>query len=776
MRNSRHLEKIKSKEPGKQSSYYTRGEMTLRAAIDDIASQLGITVDGHFDFTVRASVADETLDKLAMLINFVIEAARRLLSELKDRNARLAELDHMKSVFLANISHELRTPLALILGPTEKWLSSSDITEEQHRDLDVVMRNARSLLKTVNDLLDVSKLEAGKLSPEYARVDLSRIVRLTCSLFEVIARGRNVDYTVEVPDILLAEVDPEMIQRVLLNLLSNSFKFGAGGGRIACVLEAVGNNAVLQVQDNGPGIPIEMRERIFERFIQVEGDVTRKHGGTGLGLAIVKEFVELHNGSIQETTPVGGGAAFVVTLPLKAPADVAVGRAPAQDFAPTGSSTSVLQELRMPKLPVEADSADRMRRGTILVVEDNRDMNQFIVETLRDEYHVISAFDGKEGLEKTLKHKPDLVLSDIMMPEVGGEEMVSEMRRRPELSGIGIILLTAKADEEVRVRLLQAGAQDFVTKPFLREEVRARVRNIMSGKRTRDLLKRELHSSQEDLEELAQEVSLKRHELEKSIEETRASRDEVQRLLQLRDEFISIAGHELKTPLTPLSLQRQMIDRILRSSDLPESVKEQKLDAYLEMSKRQIDALTKLVETLLDVSQIRLGRFSIKPETNVDLFNLVQEVVERYRPQWEIAHSPVKVECLGESLKGHWDRLRMDQVISNLLTNAIKYGCGKPIELTISGDMSVARISIRDDGPGISKADQTRIFNRFERAGSIASFGGLGLGLYITRQIVAAHGGTISIDSEVGNGATFIIDLPLKHRNSSILAPAAKNE
>jgi signal transduction histidine kinase len=737
--------------------------MTLRAGIDDIASQLGITVDGHFDFTVRASVADETLDKLAMLINFVIEAARRALSDLKDRNARLAELDHMKSVFLANISHELRTPLALILGPTEKWLSSSDLTEEQHRDLDVVMRSARSLLKTVNDLLDVSKLEAGKLTPEYARVDLSKIVRLTCSLFEVIARERRVDYTVQVPDTLLAEVDPEMIQRVLLNLLSNAFKFGAVGGRIACVLEASGNNALLQIQDKGPGIPIEMRERIFERFIQVEGEVTRSHGGTGLGLAIVKEFVELHRGSIRETTPVGGGALFVVTLPIKAPADAAAGRTLPQQSAATGSCSSVLQELRTPKLPVEADRPDGMRRGTVLVVEDNPDMNQFIADTLRGEYHVISAFDGKEGLEKALKHKPDLVLSDIMMPEVGGEEMISAIRRRPELSGIGIILLTAKTDEEVRVRLLQAGAQDFVTKPFPREEVKARVRNIMSGKRTRDLLKTELQSSQEDLEELAQEVSLRRHELEKSVEEARASRDEVQRLLQLRDEFISIAGHELKTPLTPLCLQRQMIHKIMQSEDLPESVKEQKLEAYLEMSKRQIDALTKLVETLLDVSQIRLGRFSVKPETDVDLFNLVQEVVERYRPQWEMAQSPVKVKLLGVSPKGHWDRLRMDQVVSNLLTNAIKYGRGKPIELTISSDMSGARISIRDYGPGISEADQARIFNRFERAGSIRSFGGLGLGLYIARQIVAAHAGTISIESEVGNGATFIIDIPLNH-------------
>src|SRR5262245_38028621 len=374
-------------------------------------------------------MADETLDKLAMLINFVVEAARRALSELKDRNARLAELDHMKSIFLANISHELRTPLALILGPTEKWLNSGDLSEEQSRDLDVVMRNARSLLKTVNDLLDVSKLEAGKLTPEYARVDLSEIVRRTCWLFEGIARDRNVDYSVEVPNAVIAEIDAEMIQRVLLNLLSNAFKFGAAGGVISCVLESEGNNAILQVQDKGPGIPMEMRDRIFERFIQVEGEVTRKHGGTGLGLAIVKEFVELHHGSIHETTPVGGGALFRVTLPLLAPADLPVGETARCEYGPADASLSLLEELRRPKRPVEAAAPASGKLGTVLVVEDNPEMNQFIVDTLRDEYHVISALDGREGLEKTLKYKPDVVLSDIMMPEVGGEEMVSEIRR-----------------------------------------------------------------------------------------------------------------------------------------------------------------------------------------------------------------------------------------------------------------------------------------------------------------------------------------------------------
>jgi signal transduction histidine kinase len=266
---------------------------------------------------VKAALADATLDKLAMLINFVVEAARRTLADLQEQNARLAELDHLKSALLANVSHELRTPLGLIMGPTEKWLTSGKISTEQRRDLELVMRNARALLKNVNDLLDMSKLEAGRLEPQFARADLAEIVRGTCSLFEGVARERNVAFLTSIPFELPAEVDADMTQRVLLNLLSNAFKFGSGGGSIMCAVESSGATATVRVQDAGPGIPCGMREKIFERFMQVDGAATRKAGGTGLGLAIAREFVLLHRGTIEATDAPGGGALFIVRLPLK---------------------------------------------------------------------------------------------------------------------------------------------------------------------------------------------------------------------------------------------------------------------------------------------------------------------------------------------------------------------------------------------------------------------------------------------------------------------------
>jgi signal transduction histidine kinase len=744
----------------KQSEYYTHGEEALRAAIDEVASQLAVGVDSRFDFTVKAGVADETLDKLAMLINFVVEAARRALSDLREKNERLSELDRLKSAFLANVSHELRTPLALVLGPTEKWLASPSTTGEERQDLEVVRRNARGLLKTVNDLLDVSKLEAGKVAPRYASIDLALVVRQTSSLFECLARERGVAYTVDAPGALVAEIDRQMIEKVLANLLSNAFKFGPEAGRVWCALEAGGGTAVLRVQDNGPGIPKGMRERIFERFVRVEDDRTSRRGGTGLGLAIVKEMVELHRGAIEVVDPPGGGTLFVVTLPLRAPSEAVVwpDEAPAAPAATEVAEQAHAAVCALPAgdLPISDSGAER---GLVLVVEDNPEMSRFIAEALRGEYGVVLAFDGRQGLARAVEHRPDLILSDVMMPEMSGDRMLAELRRLPELAGVPIVFLTAKADDELRVRLLAEGADDYVMKPFMAEELRARVRNLVTAKRSRDILQAELHSATVDLAQLAREVTLERHALEEALEEARASRDEVKRLLQIRDELISVAGHELRAPLTPLHLQRQLLQRLMASPDVPQAEKEKKIAHYLEVTRRQLQILTSLVDTLMDLSRIRQGTFAIDAEPEVDLGTLVREVVESYRPQWEAAGSRVLLETDGAP-KGRWDRLRLGQVAANLLSNAIKYGKGNPIEVSVSGDERGSRVVVRDHGIGIPREDRARIFNRFERSAPIKSFGGLGLGLYITRRIVDAHGGVIHVESEPGKGSTFTVELP----------------
>jgi signal transduction histidine kinase len=752
----------------RRSDYSCGSAEALRSAIDDIADQLAVAVDGRFEFVVKAPLPDVALDKLAMLVNFVVESARRTLIELQERNARLAELDHVKSTLLANVSHELRTPLALILGPTEKWLTAGVVGDEQRRDLEVVMRNARALLKTVNDLLDVSKLEAGRLAPRYARVNLGDIVRGTCSLFEGVARERSVAFSTSAPRELIAEIDPDMIQRVLLNLLSNAFKFGSGGGRITCVVESMDTNAVLRVQDHGPGIPSAMREKVFERFVQVEGEATRRAGGTGLGLAIAKEFVLLHRGTIEATPAPGGGALFVVKLPLKGPPGTEiVDETSARGAAGTPSSLSsasagvtTIDALQIPSLAAEVAPCSGPERGVVLVVDDDPEMSRFIASVLSDEYRIVNANGGREALAQIARRRPDLVLTDVMMPEMSGDELVREIRKNADLDGIPIVVLTARADDALRVQLLEAGAQDYVMKPFSRVELKARVRNLISSKRAGDLLRKELGNCKGDLEELARKVSLRRHELERSLDETRRARDEVHRLLQLRDEFISVASHELKTPLTPMGIQTQMLMRAMRSG-APGAVNLEKMRTYVEMCSRQIGTLQRLIETLLDLSRIRLGSFSLNIEPGVELVEVTRDVIERHRLQSEAARAPVTLQVDGAPPRGAWDRLRLERVASHLLSNAIRYGGGHPIEIAVSHDAHVARLTVRDYGIGISAEDRVRIFNRFERVGSIKSFGGLGLGLYVTRQIVVAHGGTIGVESQPGAGSTFIVELPL---------------
>ncbi len=421
-----------------------------------------------------------------------VRSANREVTRLLEKTR---ELDELKTRFFANVSHELRTPLSLILGPVAKRLSATDLTAEARRDLEVVDRNARLLHRHVTDLLDVAKLEAGRMAMRYAGVDLARLARFVASHFEVLAAEKGIRFTVQALDSLPAEVDAEKLQRILLNVLSNAFKFSPEGGAVALILRVEGSRAVVTVEDEGPGVPAELREAIFERFHQVDAGANRRFGGTGLGLAIVREFVGLHGGRVEAGDAPGGGALFTVTLPLKAPAGIVV------ESAAMGLDEAIAlqapDELRAPPraAPPPASTA-RPDAPLVLVVEDNPDMNAFVAEALGASFRVATAFDGQEGLSKALAIRPDLIVSDVMMPRMSGDEMAEALRRHRELDDVPIIILTAKADDALRVGLLRHGVQDFLEKPFSVEELRARV-DAFLGERRRSA--RALGESQERL-------------------------------------------------------------------------------------------------------------------------------------------------------------------------------------------------------------------------------------------------------------------------------------
>jgi PAS domain S-box-containing protein len=448
--------------------------------------------------------------------------------ELQQLLEKIRELDRLKSDFFANVSHELRTPLALILGPAESILSSGDnLTELQRRDLAVIQRNAATLLKHVNDLLDLSKLDAGRHTVDYAQVDLARQVRAGAAHFDALAPQRSLSYVVTAPDTLRAEVDPEKFDRILLNLLSNAFKFTPVGGRIRCTVEASGPDRVLlTVQDSGPGVKPEVRATIFERFRQAQTGTTREFGGTGLGLAIAKDFADLHGGSIAVSDAPGGGALFQVELPRYAPEGTYVrGEAAPSDRAAVGIREAV--EGLAPKEAVEEATAEeetmRFGRPRVMVVEDNLEMLHYITRVLGQDFQIVPAANGEEALAKAIKQIPDLVVTDLMMPKMGGDRLVAGMRARSPLAQVPVIVLSAKADEELRVKMLSESVQDYVVKPFSAHELRARVHNQVALKRMRDVLQLELKSQSTDVAELSRQLQESRAALERSLEAQRES-------------------------------------------------------------------------------------------------------------------------------------------------------------------------------------------------------------------------------------------------------------
>ncbi len=444
---------------------------------------------------------------------------------LHESARKMREMNEQRTRFFANISHELRNPLALILGPvSQRLLAGAGMPPEQRELLEMVESSARMLLKQVNDLLDVSKLEAGKMETHYASTDLARLLRLTVSCFDLVAQDRGITLSVAAPDSVPAQADPEKIHRVLMNLLANAIKFTPRDGRVNVTLRLAERGrsprASIAVLDSGPGVPPEMRATIFERFRQADSGPGPQFGGTGLGLAIVKDFVELHGGAVQVSDAPGGGALFTVDLPLVAPPGVVVAASQRVGEPPPAAledTSLVLEQFRGLRLPASDAVIEEGGEGLILVVEDHPTMNDFLVKTLATRHRVATAFDGRDGLGKALALHPDLILTDVMMPGITGEDLVRDIRLQRELDAAPIVVLTARADDELRLKLLREGAQDYLIKPFSAQELLLRVGNLLTMKRIRDLLHREVVSQERDVVAVVKDLIETRERLEKAL-------------------------------------------------------------------------------------------------------------------------------------------------------------------------------------------------------------------------------------------------------------------
>lgn len=415
--------------------------------------------------------------------------------EERRRAEALAELDRAKTAFFSNVSHEFRTPLTLMLGPVEDLLARSytELSPATKSQLEVVNRNGLRLLRLVNTLLDFSRIEAGRVRAVYQPTDLAAFTAELASVFRAACERAGLRLVVDCPK--LPEpvyVDRDMWEKIVLNLLSNAFKFTFDGA-IEVSLRPGGRVAELRVRDTGTGIPPEEMPRLFERFHRVESARGRTHEGSGIGLALVQELVKLHGGTITAESEVGRGTTFTIAIPVGSahlPPDQ-VGASRTASSAGTGATPYVEEALRW--LPAESDAELELpayeeplpvphpshesdeHRPRVLVADDNADMRQYIARLLAEHYHVTAVADGAAALAAARQRTPDLVLTDVMMPQLDGFGLLRELRADPRTRGLPVILLSARAGEESRVEGLEAGADDYLVKPFGARELLARV-------------------------------------------------------------------------------------------------------------------------------------------------------------------------------------------------------------------------------------------------------------------------------------------------------------
>src|SRR5439155_8225750 len=429
-------------------------------------------------------------------------ANARAYEEERRRAEALAEIDRAKTAFFSNVSHEFRTPLTLMLGPLEDELDehSCPLPPERRERLETAYRNTLRLLKLVNTLLDFSRIEAGRIQASYEPVDLAAHTAELTSVFRSAVEKAGLTLAVNCPPLPEpVHVDREMWEKVVLNLLSNALKHTFMGG-IRVALRWADDQVELSVADSGVGIPTAELPHLFDRFHRVKGAKSRTHEGTGIGLALVQELIHAHGGTVRVESHEGQGSTFYVTVKTGC-AHLPPDRLGApRSLAPSSGRSAYVQEAlhwtsdTSAESALRPDSSENMRRAAasskvsrcrILWADDNADMREYVRRLLSEKHDVTSVADGAAALAAALAAPPDLVLSDVMMPGLDGFGLLRALRAEERTRTIPVILLSARAGEESAVEGLEAGADDYLVKPFSARELLARVRAHLELSRLR---------------------------------------------------------------------------------------------------------------------------------------------------------------------------------------------------------------------------------------------------------------------------------------------------
>lgn len=694
-----------------------------QASQQDLLTGFFFVVTGAF-----ASVAMASFKYVLARSDYMARAElARTSTQLASALDRLKAHDRMKSRFFANISHELRSPLTLILAPVQAMLASSEGGANE-RNLLAVEQNAERLLRLIDDLLDLSKLDAGGLRLRLTSFDLGALVEGNVERSRPAAESQDLQLELDVADDLPMVIgDEHRLEIVISNLLGNAIKYTPEGGTVRVRVLQVDGVLKVEVQDDGPGIPAEEVEQVFDRFFQSDRAQRRRVGGVGIGLALAKELVELHGGQMEVQSVEGEGSTFGFTVlqgrdhfrpeVIDRRSGVAERRVQGRPGATPGRRSTDLppprpaegsdtEEDTAPILPItEPIRLERGRRARIVLAEDQPDLRRFVADLLSEDFEVAQAPDGDAAWTLIKDTHPDLILSDVMMPGRTGTTLCRDVKSDPDLRHIPVILLTALNTSDATLQAYAVGADDFVAKPFHPRVLVARVQAQLSLR--------------------ALSVQLAQRE----------------RLAAVGTLAAGIL-HEVRNPVNALlSASRSLIE-----DDLDEDLRSRLLGVMADSAER-IHGLTWTLDAHVrpaDVGGFVMSDLREGMDATLRLLSHRMGEVE--------VHRDYRGERPAAAPAGP-----INQVFLNLLDNALKAGA-RTLHIRIEADRDPLLVEIRDDGSGIRPEVMARIFDPFY---STASHGeGSGLGLYLSRQIVEDAGGRLDAADNPTGGAIFRLELP----------------
>jgi signal transduction histidine kinase len=671
-------------------------------------------------------------DLLAASVTSEVANARAYQEERKRAEA-LAEIDRAKTAFFSNVSHEFRTPLTLMLGPLEDELAEREapLPPARRERLETAHRNSLRLLKLVNTLLDFSRIEAGRTQASYEPTDLAGYTVELASVFRSAIEKGGLSLTIDCPT--LPEpvyVDREMWEKIVLNLLSNAFKHTFEGG-ITVTLRWCDDHVELAVADTGVGIPAEELPRLFERFHRVKEAKSRTHEGTGIGLALVKELVSLHGGTVSIESQEGKGSTFRLTIKTGTAhlASGHLGNARALTSTATQATAYVEEALHwLPNAAApehQASSSAQMNvassspeaatplaaRPRILLADDNADMREYVSRLLSERYDVLAVPNGLAALAAAQESPPDLVLTDIMMPGLDGFGLLRELRAKPGTRATPVVLLSARAGEESTIEGLNAGADDYLAKPFSAQELLARIRTHLELARVRREWANQLEQSNKELESFSYCVS-----------------------------------HDLRAPLRAIDgFSKAVLDEYAGKLN-------SQADHYLRRIRTGAQKMSAVINDLLDLS--RMNRGTLQREL-INLTELARNIVTELQRKEPTRNVAIEIE---EGLVATGDSRFVMVALMHLLGNAWKYTVKRQdahIKFGQENNGHGTAFYVQDNGAGFDLAYADKLFAPFQRLHLDSEFEGTGIGLATAHRIITRHGGRIWADSAVDAGATF---------------------